>query len=97
MDLEYRDRRKDQFIREFSDVAPSKVPDGIRKVTNAAGMEVDELDTKALMTTLKLVTKRLQAAEQEIASLRGQLEYIYKNGLDGYADKIQTIRDENPK
>ena len=97
MDLEYKDLRKSDYINEFSDVVPSRVPSGVVEVTSSSGDIYDELSTRDLITVLELTAKRLQSAEKEIASLRGQLEYIYKNGVDGYSTKIRTIRDRHPK
>ena len=95
-DLSYKDARKSQYISEFADEVPSTIPNGSRPATTASGVEVDQLEVKQLLNTLRMLGERLQSAEHKISSLTGQLEYIHKNGIDSYDNKIRGIRDNNP-
>lgn len=97
IDLSYKDGRKDSYIKEFSDAIPGRIPTGVREVTGENGTEYDEISSRDLINVLNNLTRELQRADQEIKSLSGQLEYIYKNGVDGYTTKIQTIRARHPK
>ena len=101
MDLSYRDRRRSDYNTEFADeqrnTEPSKVTQ-TKSFTRSDGEYTwEQLDIAQLIRLLEQYDRDIRELKQDNASLRGQLEYLYKNGVDGYTTKIRTIRDRNPK
>ena len=101
MDLEYRDRRRNDYNVEFADEQRNTEP---RKLTQTASFARsdgnytwEQLDTSQLIRLLEQFDRDIRELKQDNAALRGQLEYLYKNGINGYTTKIRTIRDRHPK
>ena len=97
-DLSYKDRREDDFRKEFSDM---RIRQGTVEITEehvtANGRPVRQIDTDSLIRRIERQDRDIRELKQDILALRGQLEYLYKNGVDGYTTKIRTIRDRHPK
>ena len=101
MDLSYRDRRRSEYNTEFADeqrnVGPRKVTQ-TKSFTRSDGEYTwEQLEIAQLIQVLEQYDRDIRQLKQDNAALRGQLEYLYKNGVDGYTTKIRTIRDRNPK
>ena len=97
-DLSYKDRREEDYHNTFSERRIKQGTVHITKEhTTANGRPVRQVSTEDLIRNVERQDKMIRELRQDVLTLRGQLEYIYKNGLDGYTDKVQTIRDRNPK
>ena len=100
-DLSYKDDRLAAYLTEFSDVKYNTEPVSITTtdivVRDDGEYTLERLDIKQLISLLQQHDRDIRQLKQENASLRGQLESIYKDGIDGYDGKIQAIRDDYPK
>lgn len=94
----YRDAREDAYRRDFADL---QYPKGRRRITEesqtANGRDIRKIEIDALLRHIERQEEIVRLLQQDVQSLRGQLEYIFKQGLDAYDQKIQSIRDEYPK
>ena len=97
-DLSYKDRREDDFRNEFSEL---RIPQGTREITEesvtANGRPIRKIETETLIRRIEKQDREIRELRQDILALRGQLEHIYKNGLDDYKSKVRTIRERHPK
>ena len=97
-DLSYKDRREDAYRNEFSEYRYNlDRPTLTEEHILASGREVVRMDLDNLIRTLERQAQMIRTLQQDILSLRGQLEEIHKNGLDSYNTKITAIRDAHPK
>ena len=100
-DLSYKDNRSSAYLSEFSDAKYNREPVKITEtemVTRTDGdYTFERLDIKQLIRLLEQHDRDIRELKQTVKSLEGQLEYVYKNGVDGYTTKIQEIRVANPK
>ena len=101
MDLSYKDRRRSEYNLEFADEQRNTEPRKLtstRNFTRSDGSyEWEQLEITQLIRILEQHDRDIRELKQDNAALRGQLEYLYKNGVDGYTTKIRTIRDRHPK
>ena len=101
MDLEYKDLRRSDYNKEFADeqrnVGPRKLSTTQTLARPDGNYTWEQLEIPQLLRLLEQFDRDIRELKQDNAALRGQLEYLYKNGLDGYSTKIRTIRDRHPK
>ena len=101
MGLEYKDRRRGDYNKEFADEQRNTEPRKLSTThtfTRPDGEHTwEQLEIPRLLRLLEQSDRDIRVLKQDNAALRGQLEYLYKNGVDGYTTKVRTIRDRNPK
>ena len=100
-DLEYKDLRRADYNTEFADeqhnVKHNKLSTTQVFTRSDGNYSWEQLEISQLLLYLEQHDRDIRELKQDNAALRGQLEYLYKNGIDGYSTKIRTIRDRHPK